>query len=108
VAVDQRPIDHLDVIVGAATLEQHVLAAGGDERQAGNDPVIVSSLTNLDLRQTVQSLLERGGFVLMAITVATACTKPATGNPGRGMANVFERRTGRADCRSGIEKIRTG
>jgi hypothetical protein len=50
----------------------------------------------------------RSGFVLLAITVATACTKPSTGNPERGTANVSNVEQVVLTARSGIEKIRTG
>ncbi len=30
-AVDKRPVDYLDVIVGTAAFEQHMLASGGNQ-----------------------------------------------------------------------------
>ena len=63
-AVDEGAIHYIDVIIGAAALEQHVLAAGGYECQTRNDPVIAFGLSYLDLAQVVEPLGKGGGELL--------------------------------------------
>ena len=55
-AVDKGAVHHVDVIVGAAAFEQHVLAAGGDQRQPGDHPVIALGLPHFYLTQAVEPL----------------------------------------------------
>ncbi|MNP58984.1 hypothetical protein D3C76_1539470 [compost metagenome] len=56
--IDQWAVDDLDVVVRSAALEQHVLAARGDQCQAGNHPVIVLGFAHFYLRQRIQARSE--------------------------------------------------
>src|SRR5258705_2035864 len=60
VAVDERAVADFDVVLGAASLEEHVPAAGRKQRATGEDAVAVRGFANLDLAHLVQSCGECG------------------------------------------------
>lgn len=61
VAVDQRTVEYLDVLVGAGPFNAHVLAAGGDRCKPRHHTVVVRGFFDADLTQVVQAFGEQGG-----------------------------------------------